>query len=303
MIDRACLSLNNMCNLSCRYCNFRQENLIHNAEMLSESDINCILCNILEYSRHNGIAQFKMGIVGAGEPLLSFDKIKQIVEFAECEDTAHLFAFYTITNGTLFNQSMAKFFYNHKDRIALNFSLDGYEELHNYGKAEYKKTLEGIKLYEKMFQEKPVLNCTVSRQTLLHKEAVIMYFKENGFEKVNFSQIIDVYDSDLALTHREFLGFLRFVADTGVIVFRQNRKEKKYDCRTYGQLCGVGRKNIFITKQGIYPCCRFYEIDKYKLGEYDSSLYEVEAAMHTKTTPVEDGECYYDKHAIREERQ
>jgi len=298
MIDRGCLSINNICNLHCRYCNFRQMNRINNDEMLNEDDISIIIHNILDYSKQGGLSMFKMGIVGAGEPLLNFDTIKYIIEYVKREDTDNIFTFYTITNGTLVNEDMLAFFYNNKHRIALNFSLDGYEELHNYGKEAYKKTFDGIKLYEDIFQEKPILNCTISRQTLNNKKSVLNYFIEHGFEKVNFCQLIEVEDQDLTITHQEFLDFLQFVHDKAVIDFRQNRKEKKYDCRTYGQLCGVGRTNIFITKQGIYPCCRFYKDDKYKIADINTDLFEVESNMLKKIKPVKDGECYYNKHIL-----
>jgi uncharacterized protein len=273
-------------------------NRINDDETFSEFDINHILYNILDYSRKNKLSQFKMGIVGAGEPLLSFDMIRQIIEYTEREDTNRILLFYTITNGTLVNKEILDFFYKNKQRITLNFSLDGYEELHNYGKDEFRKTLEGINLYENIFCEKPILNCTVTRLTLTNREAVITYFSEHGFKKVNFSQLIDIKDDNLVITYQEFSDFLRFVLDIETIIFRQGRKEKRYDCRTYGQLCGVGRTNIFITSQGIYPCCRFYKNDNYKLANFDASLYEVEASMRIKVQPVKDGECYFDKHIL-----
>ena len=298
MIDRACLSINNICNLNCRYCNFRQMDRITNDEIPTESDISVILRNILLYSRQNGLSVFKMGIVGAGEPLLNFDKIKYILEYVKREDIDNIFSLYTITNGTLINEDMLTFFYNNKQRITLNFSLDGYEELHNYGKEEFRKTFDGIKLYENVFGEKPVLNCTVSRQTINNKEAVADFFIGHGFEKVNFCQIIDIDDHDLVITHNEFLDFLQFIHDTKVIIFRQNRKEKSRDCRIYGQLCGIGRTNISITKQGIYPCGRFYKNDAYKIADFDATLYEVESNMLKRIRPVKDSECYYNKHIL-----
>jgi uncharacterized protein len=298
MIDRACLSINNICNLHCRYCNFRQTNRITSDEDFSKSDIDGILHNILYYSRQNNIPMFKTGIVGAGEPLLSFDKIKYIIEYVNREDIDNIFTFYTITNGTLINEDMLTFFYNNRHRITLNFSLDGYENLHNYGKEAFQETLDGIKLYETVFQEKPLLQCTVNRQTLNNKEAVVNYFIEQNFEKVNFTLLFDVEEQDLMITHQEFLNFLQFVQNTKAIDFRQNRKEKKYDCRIYGQLCGVGRTNIFITKQGIYPCCRLYKNDTYKLADFDADLFEVESNMLKKIKPVKDGECYFDKYIL-----
>jgi uncharacterized protein len=276
-------------------------NRITNDDILTESDTRIILDNILNYLRKNKIAMFKMGIVGAGEPLLNFDTTKSIIEYIKNVDTDRKIIFYTITNGTLINEDMLYFFYNNKQRITINFSLDGYEDLHNYGKEAFNKTLDGIMLYESIFHEKPVLNCTVSKQTLLNKEAVVGYFIEHGFERINFAQLIDVKDSNLTITHQEFLDFLRFVQGTNAIIFRQNRKEKKYDCRAYGQLCGVGRTNIFITKQGIYPCGRFYKNDTYKLADFNADFNKIESNMCKKLHPVKDGECYYNKHILEME--
>ena len=300
MIDRACLSLNNVCNLYCRYCNFRQMNRISSDEILIKSDINIILNNILYYSRKNGLSTFKMGIVGAGEPLINFDSIKYIIEYAKREDTDNVFSFYTITNGTLVNKEMLIFFYNNKQRIILNFSLDGYEEIHNYGRERFSETLGGIRLYKAIFQEEPILNCTVSRQTINNKKAVVEYFVENDFKRVNFSQLVDVEDHDLAITHQEFLDFLQYINDTKAIIFRQNRKEKYYDCRTYGKLCGVGRTNIFITKQGIYPCSRFYKNNDYKIAGFNTGLFEISLNMK-RIQLVKDGECYYNKYILKRE--
>ena len=298
MIDRACLSINNSCNLHCRYCNFRQTELITNDEKLNESDIDRILFNILEYSRKNNISLFKLGIVGAGEPLLNFDIIKYIIQYVKQKDADNILSFYTITNGTLINDSIIAFFYKNKQRITLNFSLDGYEELHNYGKEAFKKTIYGIKQYEDLFNEKPILNCTVSRKTTENKEAVIDFFIKNGFENVNFSQLVDVEEQNLVITYEEYQKYLQYIQGTKII-FRQNRKEKKYDCRTYGQLCGAGRTNIFITKQGIYPCCRFYKNENYKIADTDTALFEVEEKMLKMIKPVKDGKCYYNINILK----
>jgi uncharacterized protein len=274
---------------------------ITNDEILTESDTRIIIDNIFDYLQKNKILIFKLGIVGAGEPLLNFDTTRFIIEYTKSVDVDKNVLFYTITNGTLINEEMLNFFYNNKQRITLNFSLDGYADLHNYGKEEFNKTLDGIILYETIFHEKPVLNCTVTKQTLINKEAVISYFIEHGFEKINFAQLIDVKDSSLTITYQEFVDFLQFVRNTKAIIFRQNRKEKKYDCRAYGQLCGVGRTNIFITKQGIYPCGRFYKNEKYKIADFDADLFKIESSMLKKVHPVKDGECYYNKNLLEME--
>jgi uncharacterized protein len=299
MIDRAYISINNVCNLFCRDCHFRQTGGITQEEDLTVDDVETVIRNTLNYARKNSISKFKIGIVGAGEPFLDFDKIRHAVTYAAHHDTADIFAFYVITNGTLVDNDKINFFYEHRNRVALNFSLDGYEELHNYGKAAYNETIAGIALYEKRFKEKPVINCTVNRQTLIHKEEALSWFEKLRFESVNFSELIDVDDDDLRVSHEEFRDFLNFVSKRGTIAFRQNRAEQKYDCRTYGRLCGVGRTNLFITKQGIYPCCRFYKNEDYRLADFDEKPDAVEADMKRRLKPVTDGECYYNKYVLQ----
>ncbi|MCL1992765.1 MAG: 4Fe-4S cluster-binding domain-containing protein [Spirochaetes bacterium] len=299
MIDRACLSINNTCNLHCFYCNFRQMDLIKNDESFTTSDLDIVLHNIYYYSKQNKLPIFKMGIVGAGEPLLNFETIKHIIDYAKKKDIENIFTFYTISNGTILNEDMLLFFYENKKRITLNISLDGYEELHNYGKEEFKRTIDGIKLYESIFHERPIINCNVSRKTLENKETVINFFIEHKFENVNFSQIVDINDNSLLIGYEDYLNFLQFVKEKEKIAVRQNRDEKKYDCRTYGQLCGVGRTNIFITKQGIFPCCRFYKNNSYRIGDFDTSLFEVEKTMSRMLKPVKDGECYFNRHILK----
>jgi len=297
MIDRICLSINNSCNLHCRHCNFRRSDKINDDAMLGKSEIYTILHNILHYSKKNGISSFKMGITGSGEPLFNFNIIKYINECLEDKDVDKIVTFYIITNGTLVNEDILKYLYKKKNQVTLNFSLDGYEELHNYGKEAFNKTLDGIKLYESIFHEKPVLNCTVSRQTLNNKEAVIDYFIKHNFKKINFCQLVDVEDDDLKISRLEYLSFLQFIQSKNAIVFRQNKQDKKYDCCIYGQLCGVGRTNIFVSKQGIYPCFRFYKNDEYKIGSFDAEFHEVDLNLQ-KLQSVKEGECYYNKYII-----
>jgi uncharacterized protein len=299
MIDRACLSLNNTCNLHCRYCNFRKRDQITGDEAFSLDELSSVIVNILYYSRENNLLQFKIGLVGAGEPILNFEKIMKTIEFSEREDTNRILLFYTITNGTLVNKDILDFLYAFKHRITLNFSLDGYEDLHNYGRTGFKKTAEVIKLYENIFREKPAINCTVTKQTLNNRKRVMDYFHSNGFKNVNFTKLVDSEDTNLTITYEEYDEFLQFVRQnySNKITFRQNRKEKKYDCKTYGKLCGVGHNNIFITKRGIYPCYRFYKDDAYKLANFNSPLDEAVAGMQKLfQTGISGEECYYDSY-------
>ncbi|MDE5616605.1 MAG: radical SAM protein, partial [Clostridia bacterium] len=132
MIDRACISLNHRCNLRCKYCHFlgKDDNLSADTYELSPNDAENIIYNIINYCKIHGIENFKLGIVGAGEPLLSFDTLKRILEIVEKSGEGRL-KLYTVTNGVSLTEDMIDKLYGYKDIIEINFSLDGYEEVHN----------------------------------------------------------------------------------------------------------------------------------------------------------------------------
>jgi uncharacterized protein len=74
---------------------------------------------------------------------------------------------------------------------------------------------------------------------------------------------------------------------------RQSSKIKKYDCVKYGNLCGVGRTNIFITKSGIYPCARFMGDLKYRISSFDQNWFDIDKLLAQYKKPI-DGECFFD---------
>jgi uncharacterized protein len=77
LIDRACISLNNRCDLHCRYCHFsgKTESGSKRGADFSSAEVEGIVDNIAEYCKAKNVPTFKLGIVGAGEPLLSFSAL------------------------------------------------------------------------------------------------------------------------------------------------------------------------------------------------------------------------------------
>ena len=52
MVNRVCISINNRCNLNCKYCHFHEKK---GSIKIDEMDIVAILDNIMEYIDNNGI--------------------------------------------------------------------------------------------------------------------------------------------------------------------------------------------------------------------------------------------------------
>jgi uncharacterized protein len=186
------------------------------------------------------------------------------------------------------------FFHKNSDIIELNFSLDGNEEIHNTFRQGYKQTMAAIYLYEDTFGKKPRLNATVTRKSVLNKENLVRFYVKNGFDRINFSMVVDVSDQTIAVSREEYEDFLSYCESVG-IVMRQKRDgmARVYDCTMFGRLCGVGQTNIFITREGIYPCGRFFGLRDYRLADYDALFKDVEMSFHS-LPPSPDGGCYYD---------
>lgn len=298
MIDRACISLGERCNLKCAYCHFHNEDngkLSGLPQEFSAKELIQIVNGIHDYTARNDIDVFKVGIVGSGEPLLQYKKIKELIHHIKSNSITNI-QFYTITNGTILSEDILSFFYENRDLIKLCFSVDGYEELHNIGREKFDEVYKGIQRFEAKFQEKPPINCTVHQETLKNQVKLFEYLTEQNFKDVTFSRLFDSHDENLVVSEMEYTELLEFFKGSQFEVRQlDENKKKKYDCTMYGSLCGVGRTNIFITKRGIYPCGRFYGDENYNYGPFDMELSDLEALM-LKMKPLKDGECYFDKY-------
>ena len=293
MIDRACVSLTDACNLRCRYCHFRDKQVAGTRMPLGEAA--SWVRKINEYCHERGLARFKLGIVGSGEPLLELCTILAMIEAAEA-DPANAIAFYTITNGTLATTEALTRLREHRETLSVCFSLDGPEAVHDTGRSSFDRAMQGISNYREVYGKAPAINATVNLQTVRHADEVVRFFVEEGLATVTFSRLVDCDDPDLAITREQFDGFMAYAKSQG-LASRQFRGEATYDCTMYGRLCGVGRTNVFITQEGVYPCGRFYRNEAYRLGGPDSSLAAIEQAC-SAIEPVDDGKCYYDERVL-----
>lgn len=300
MIDRACISLGELCNLKCSYCHFQNEEngkLSGLNQEFNGNEMIAIANNIYRYVMENDVPIFKIGIVGAGETLLQFEKIRTLINYVKQQQYTRL-QFYTITNGTVFKKDMLDFFFENQSLIKLNISLDGYEELHNIGRERFKDVFRGIGKYEMKFGQKPSINCTVHQETMKCRDKLQDFLVDNQFKSITFSRLFDSHDENLIVSAIEFRDFLNSFSNSPLQLRQLDpNNQKKYDCTMYGNLCGVGRTNIFITKRGIYPCGRFYGNEQYNYGAFDLPLNTVEQQMK-KMKPLNDGECYYDKYVV-----
>lgn len=301
MIDRACISLTSKCQFNCVYCHFDKHIDKSKSIDMRFEDLLIIFKNIKAYISKTDLT-FKIGLVGSGEPLLRFDLIADAISLLEEIDKENSISLYVISNGAYCSSEMMQFFYENKHRIKLCFSLDGYKEIHNEcrklkkGGGTFDTVAKTIDLYTRIFGQTPSVNATVHKLTLQNAEKVLHFFESN-FSEVCFSRLVDEISPSLFISKAEFDSFIKTAMQT-TLVLRQRQMLRIYDCTMYGQLCGVGRTNIFYDNGRIYPCGRFVGRKEFVLGNTTDSLFDIENSMR-RFTPCKEGECYFDENIAR----
>ena len=290
MIDRACISLNARCNLNCAYCHFSSKK---NNEQTKQNEFSiaevCLFCqNLIDYIKQHNIISFKLGIVGSGEPLLSFDTLKCIVELFANSDVKNVIKMYVISNGTLLNKDIVEIFFRYKDIAELNISLDGDPEIN----MKLRGSWPNLSLYRDIFGTMPKINAVVTKEIINNQDRILDFFTKNGYKQINFSKVFGVNDPLISVNDDEYESFLS-TAKTYGIESRQNIINKKYDCAKYGRLCGVGKNNIFITRTGVYPCGRFMNLREYVIGSWNDKIDDIEKNLQ-RFKPCPEGDCYYE---------
>ena len=287
MIDRACISLNNYCNLNCRYCFFYERDGLNpqNLSCFSSDKIHTIIENIITYCKQRPLPyKFTLGFVGSGEPLLDFDKIREAVCFIKNNNYESYIRLYTITNGySHVSDEILDFFYEYQHIIDLAFSLDGDKLLHDRFRVKktsdsyhgtFDEVFDTILKYEQRFGKKPAVNTTIYSDSIKRQKELEKFYVDNNFKKITMSKIFEMPEYEI--TQEEFVAFVNTFDSSLIIRNIEAAKNKKIDCSVYGAICGVGVTNIFYADDHIYPCCRFVGVSEFSLGKYDTILMDIE---------------------------
>lgn len=239
MVTRACISINNRCNLKCKYCHFHEKKSYIQEE---EMDIIAILDNIIAHIEKNNISLFKLGFVGNGEPLLDFESLCKYIRYIGEFLREGRIAAYTISNGLLVDREKLEFFKEYN--VNIGFSIDGIQVIHDkYRCGTHKRVMEKINLYKTVYGKYPSMNCTVGKDILEAANETIAFFEQFG-SRITFSRMI----GEQGISLMEFNDFLCKANE------RLNVRTGGYDCTMYGGLCGAGIDNVFYANGKLFIC-------------------------------------------------
>ena len=308
-IKAMCLNVAHDCNLRCEYC-FAAKGDFGQGRMLMPFEVGKKAIDFLienSENRHN----LEIDFFG-GEPLMNFDVVKQIVNYARSIENKFnkKFRFTITTNGLLLTDD--KIEYINKEMSNVVLSLDGRKEINDSlritpnGKGSYDTIVPKYqKLVESRGDKDYYVRGTFTKNNLDFTKDVL-HMVDLGFEQLSIEPVVSdekldysIKENDLPRVfeeyenlaktiiskrkNNEFFNFFHFMIDLnqGPCAIKRLRG------------CGCGNEYIAITPTGdIFPCHQFVGNDKWKMGNLFDNTFNTELkSVFSKANVYTKSEC------------
>ena len=282
-IKALCLHICHDCNLRCPYC-FAHSGTYNTPKDYMTFEVGKRAIDFL--IAHSGIRRNLEVDFFGGEPLMNFDVVKQIVEYAHkaCEEKGKVISFTLTTNGLLLNESARRWLNDNMENVVI--SIDGREEIHDKlrvtpnGSGSQAITLKNAIEFRKIRGDKKYyIRGTFTANNLDFAEDVL-YLNDKGFDQISVEPVVLDEKDPLAITEqmlpqifaeydklsREYIK--RRKGDKWFNFFHYMIDLKNGPCvikRLRG--CGAGSEYVAVTPVGdIYPCHQFVTDKEYLMG-------------------------------------
>ncbi len=290
VVKALCLHVAHDCNLRCKYC-FADTGEFHGGRSLMSAEtgkkaIDFVIKNSGE-RRNIEIDYF------GGEPLMNFDVVKEITEYAKEQAKLHdkVFRFTVTTNGILLNDDIKEYINENMSNVVL--SIDGRKEVNDRmrcrvdGSGSYDAIVpKFLDIAESRNQDRYYVRGTFTAHNLDFSKDVI-HLADLGFKQTSVEPVVAPENEDYAITEKDLpkiYGEYEKLADEYV----KRRKEGKPfnffhfmidldqgPCvvkRLSG--CGAGCEYLAVTPEGdLYPCHQFVGNKDFLMGNvYDGDI-------------------------------
>ncbi len=292
-IKAMCLHIAHDCNLRCEYCFASTGDFGKGRKLMSFETGKKAIDFLLEKSgdREN----LELDFFG-GEPLLNFEVVKQIVEYARSreKDYGKRFRFTITTNGVLLDDDKIDFINKEMSNVVL--SIDG--------RGCYDSILAIFKiLVSKRGEKEYYVRGTFTKYNLDFSEDVFSLYNE-GFDQISVEPVVCPPEVPYSLTEKELSQIFKEYEKLSERILDNENRGKKFNffhfmldldqgpCaikRLRG--CGCGNEYVAITPDGdIYPCHQFVGLEEFKMGNLDEGTFNLDlkaefAAAHVYTKP------------------
>ncbi len=283
VVKALCLHIAHDCNLACKYC-FAEEGEYHGRRALMSYEVGKKALDFLianSGSRHNLEVDFF-----GGEPLMNFDVVKQLVEYARSieKQAGKNFRFTLTTNGMLIDDDVIDFANREMSNVVL--SLDGRQEVHDRYRVDYagKGSWETIvPKFQKLVEARKGKGYYM-RGTFTHANPDfledIKVMLDLGFSELSMEPVVTGAGDPAALTEQDKPTVFEQYEQLAELMLKRDDEGKPFTFYHYmidlagGPCiykrisgCGSGTEYMAVTPWGdLYPCHQFVGDDKFLLG-------------------------------------
>lgn len=284
VVKALCLHIAHTCNLNCSYC-FASQGKYHGERAMMSFEVGK---RALDFLIENSGTRRNLEVdFFGGEPLMNFDVVKRLVEYARSVEKEHNknFRFTLTTNGMLIDDDVIDFANKEMSNVVL--SLDGRKEVHDKFRVDYagKGSWDVIvpkfqKLVEKRGGKDYYMRGTFTHHNPDFLED-IKTMLDLGFSELSMEPVVCASGDPSELTEEDIKVVLKQYEDLANLMIKRREEGKPFTFYHYmidlkgGPCiykrisgCGSGTEYMAVTPWGdLYPCHQFVGDDKFKLGD------------------------------------
>ncbi len=290
IVKALCLHICHDCNLRCKYCFASTGSFGGHRTMMDLETGKKAIDFLIEKSA--GRRNLEVDFFG-GEPLMNFDVVKGIVEYARMREieSGKNFRFTITTNAVLLNEEIKEFINKNMHNVVL--SIDGRKETNDNmrprvdGSGTYDRILPKIQdMAESRNQDNYYVRGTFTRENLDFSEDVL-HLADQGFKQISIEPVVaakdsgyDIREQDLPKLFSEYENLAREYVkrdseERGFNFFHFMIDLQQGPCvikRLGG--CGSGHEYLAVTPEGdLYPCHQFVGDENFKMGNVHEGVF------------------------------
>ena len=284
VVKALCLHIAHTCNLNCSYC-FASQGKYHGDRALMSFEVGKQAFDFL-IANSGTRRNLEVDFFG-GEPLMNFDVVKQLVEYARSIEKQHgkNFRFTLTTNGVLVDDDVIEFANREMSNVVL--SLDGRKEVHDRYRVDYNGNGSWEKIVPKFqkFVEARGNKNYYMRGTFTHANPDFLKDIEEmlrlGFTELSMEPVVGPASDPSSLTEEDLPIVLEQYEKLAELMLERHKEGNPFTFYHYmidlkgGPCiykrisgCGSGTEYMAVTPWGdLYPCHQFVGEEKYKLGD------------------------------------
>lgn len=283
VVKALCLHVAHTCNLNCEYC-FASQGKYHGERAVMTFEVGKQALDFLianSGSRRNLEVDFF-----GGEPLMNWDVVKQLVEYARSIEKKHNknFRFTLTTNGLLIDDDVIDFCNREMSNVVL--SLDGRKEIHDRYRVDYAGNGSWERIVPKFqkFVKARGGKEYYMRGTFTHANPDflndIKQMLDLGFTELSMEPVVTAKGDPSELTDDDLKIVMEQYEKLAELMLEREREGKPFTFYHYmidltgGPCiykrisgCGSGTEYMAVTPWGdLYPCHQFVGDEKFLLG-------------------------------------